>query len=234
MPRRRHHPHPRAFSLVEAAISTLLVATMFAAGMSAAGTAARDRSVQREMRTSSQLARLLMAEITAQRYADPAPNTIAPFAGINTTNRTNWTHIDDYHGLSETTITDRDGTRIRVGSGYSWKVSVAYVPVSSPAAATGASGGLLGGLLGAVGGTVSSLLDTTLSSPTDTGLKKITVTVLAPSGKSTVLTALRCSSGPVDRTSTGFKNFAAINITVGDDAKPMTTGAPLLNTPATP
>lgn len=227
-------PHPRAFSLIEAAISTILVATMFAAGMAAAGAAARDRTVQREMRASSQLARLLMSEITAQRYADPAPNTIAPSAGISTVDRSNWTHIDDYHGLRETTITDRAGTRIRDGSGYAWQVSVAYIPVSNPAAATGASGGLVGGLLGAVGGTVSTLLDTTLNSATDTGLKKITVTVTAPSGKSTVLTALRCSAGPVDRTSTGFRDFASINLTVGDDAKPVITGAPLLNTPAIP
>lgn len=46
-----------------------------------------------------------------------SPQHHRPFAGISTVDRSNWTHIDDY-GLRETTITDRAGTRIRDGSGY--------------------------------------------------------------------------------------------------------------------
>ncbi|MGH7292338.1 MAG: hypothetical protein ACREJT_14065, partial [Myxococcota bacterium] len=124
--------------------------------------------------------------------------------------------------------------RLRDADGYAWQASVEYIPVSSPAGATAVSGGLLGGLLGAVGGIVSAVLDTSANSPTDSGLKKITVTVKAPSGKLTTLTSLRCSAGAVDRTSTGFRTFATVGLTVGDDAAPVTAGTPLLNTPAIP
>jgi type II secretory pathway pseudopilin PulG len=223
-----------AFSLVETVICTIIVVTMFAAGMAAAGAAARDRQTQRDIRKGTQLARSLMSEIVQQLYADPATNTIAQTPGISTTDRSNWKHIDDYTGFSESPPRDRTGTAIGGASGWTWRASVDYMPVSSPSGATGATGGLLGGLLGAVGGAVSTLLDTTLGSVTDTGLKKIVVTVTAPSGKKTLLTGLRCNAGAVDRTSTGFRDFASVNVTVGADGRHVTVGAPLLNTPAIP
>ncbi len=224
----------RAFSLVEAAISIIIVATMFAAGMAAAGSAARDRLIQSEIRQGQSLAAQLLAEITQQRYADPSQNTIAPFPGVSTTDRSNWTHIDDYAGFKESPPTDRSGRPVPGAASWAWKADIAYQTFSNLSGASASSGGVVGGLIGAVGGIVSGVIDATLSSPTDTGLKQIVVTVTAPSGKKTTLTAMRCSAGVVDRTSTGFHDFAALNITIGPEQRAITTGASLLNTPPSP
>ncbi len=229
-----HIRHPGAFSLVETVICTIIVATMFAAGMAAAGSAARDRLTQREIRAGAELARSLMSEIVQQQYADPAPDTIAQTPGASSADRSSWKHMDDYTGFSQTPPKDRSGQAIAGATGWTWSASIVYVQFSSPVGAAGATGGFLSGVPGAVGGTVSTLLDTTQVSATDTGLKKIYVSVTAPSGKKSVLTCLRCSAGAVDRTSTGLSDFAAISITVGADSRPVTIGAPLLNTPPTP
>jgi hypothetical protein len=207
---------------------------MFAAGMSAAGIAARDRRVQSDIRMGEQLARQLLAEIVQQRYADPAPNTIAPTPGISSTNRSNWTHIDDYTGFTEFPPRERAGTAIAGATGWAWKATIAFEPFSSFAGATAGSGGMVAGVPTPVSGTVSGVLDLAASSATDTGLKSIVVTVTAPNSKTTTLAALRSAAGAVDRVSTGFHVFAYVNLLVGSDKRSVTTGAPLLNTPAAP
>jgi hypothetical protein len=231
---RTSSPGARAFSLVECAISMVLVATMFAAGMAAAGSAARDRRTQSNLRTGQRLAAQLLNEIVQQRYVDPAKDTIAPAAGVSTTDRSNWTHIDDYTGFSQTPPVDRSGKAVAGAAGWTWQATVAYEPVSTPSTAPPGSGGFLGGLLGAVGGAVSATLGTSSGSASDTGLKRIIVTVTSPHGKVTTLTALRCSAGAVDRVSTGFHDFAALGVTVGRDKRAADASAPLLNSPAAP
>jgi type II secretory pathway pseudopilin PulG len=227
----------RGFTLVEAAISCVLVSLVFAAGMTAAGVAARDRRTQSDTRTAQALARLLMDEIAQQRYADPATNTIAPAANASTTDRSNWSHIDDYNGLAESPPRDRSGYPIAGAMGWKWSASVAYssFPTFAGSSATAPSGGLVGGLLGAVTGTVTAVLGST-SGATDTGLKKIMVTLTSPTGVSTTITSFRSSAGVVDRvsTGTGFMSQASLAITVGANNTPIQIAAPLLNTPPNP
>jgi hypothetical protein len=230
-----HRTSRPAFTLVEAAISMVLVAVLFAAGMSAAGVAARDRKTQNDIRTGSQLARTLMDEIVQQRYVDPAANTIAPAPGVSTTDRSNWTHISDYNGLAESPPRGRDGAAITGTTGWRWTASVAYTSYPSFAGQTGTapSGGLVGGLLGAVTNVVTAVLG---AAATDTGLKQITVTVYSPTGVPTTLTCFRSSKGAVDRvsTGTGFQSGASLTLTVGGSGKSVQVSAPLLNTPASP
>jgi prepilin-type N-terminal cleavage/methylation domain-containing protein len=226
----------RGFTLIEAVVSMVVVALMFTAGLAAAGAAARDRRTQTDLRLGQQLARELMTEICQQRYADPSANTIAPFAGISTTDRSNWTHIDDYAGFGETPPRDRSGAAL-TAKGWKWQSSVSYATFASFGgnAASGSGGsGLLGGLLGGVAGIVGAVLGT--GGATDTGLKQITVTVTSPSGKVVTLSCLRCSSSAVDRvsTGTGFRSWAGVTMTVGSDQRPVQCGAPLLNMPAMP
>lgn len=224
-----------AFTLIEAAISCVLVSLVFAAGLAAAGVAARDRRTQADTRTGQNLARLLMDEIVQQRYADPSPNTIAPAANASTTDRSNWTHISDYNGLSEYPR-DRSGRPIPGATNWKWTASVSYTtfPTFAGSSSTAPSGGVVGGLLGAVTGVVTAVLGT--SGATDTGLKKIVVTVTSPTGVPTTLTAFRSSSGVVDRvsTGTGFMSTASLSLTVGADNTPIQIAAPLINTPANP
>ncbi len=226
-----------AFTLIEAALSCLLVSLVFAAGMAAAGVAARDRRTQSDTRTGAQLAQMLLDEICQQRYADPSANTIAPAANASTTDRSNWTHIDDYVSFAESSPRDRTGRAIPGATGWKWSSTVAYTafPTFAGNSSTAPSGGVVGGLLGVVTGTVSAALGSA-SSATDTGLKKITVTITSPSGATSTLTAYRSSCGAVDRvpTATGFMSFSCVTLTVGSDAKAVQAGVPLLNTPASP
>ncbi|HMN42027.1 MAG TPA: hypothetical protein PKE29_14375 [Phycisphaerales bacterium] len=236
MNRRPPPNHRPGFTLIEAAISCVLVSLVFVAGMTAAGAAARDRRVQTDMRTGSQLAGLLLDEIAQQRYADPAPDTIAPAAGASTADRSNWTHMDDYNGLSESPR-DRAGRPIPGSTGWRWSASVAYTtfPAFAASGSTPPSGGVVGGLLGAITGTATAVVGG-VTGPTDTGLKKIVVTVTSPQGVATTLTTFRSSAGTVDRvsTGTGFMSGASLTITVGTDNKAVRVAAPLLNTPANP
>jgi type II secretory pathway pseudopilin PulG len=231
---RANSGHATAFSLVEAALAMVLVAMMFAAGMSAAGAAARDRLVQAELRQTSALARSLLSEILQQQYADPSPNSISQSPGVSTTDRSNWKHIDDYTGFNESPPNDRWGIAIPGAAGWRWQASIVYVKVTSFAAA-GNSVSSGGGIVSAVSGPVS--IDFGASSQvsaTDTGLKRIVVTVTSPLGKTTTVTGLRTTYGVPDRLSTGFHAWAGLGIAVGPDSRPIRTGAPLLNTPPSP
>jgi type II secretory pathway pseudopilin PulG len=216
---------------VEAVVSMAIVATMFAAAMAAVGAAARDRRTQAEIRQGRLLAGMLMAEITAQRYTDGGAFGRAP--GASTTDRSNWKDVDDYHGLDESPPKDRSGIAVPGCAGWRWRASVQYAAVPSLASSgTPVSGGLLGGLIGSLGAAAGSVQGT---SATDTGLKQITVTVTAPSGKQTVLTGYRCATGVVDvLPASSFRVNSTVTVTVGDAARPVSVGAPNLNIPAPP
>jgi len=223
------------FSLVEAALATVLVATMFAAGMSAAGVAARDRLVQAEIRSGQSLARTLLTEIVEQQYADPSANTIAPWPGVSVSDRSNWKHIDDYTAFNESPPKDRWGTPVPGMTGWRWQAALVYVPVPSFAAA-GASGSAINvsNIFAPVTGAAAADLGSSAASATDTGLKRITVIVTSPAGKTYSLTSLRTAYGIPDRLSTGFHAWGGLNMTVGAEAKTLSTGAAFLNTPPSP
>jgi hypothetical protein len=224
------------FSLIEAVLSILIVAVMFGASMAAAGVAARDRMIQNDIRRGEQLARELMAEITMQRYADPSANTIAHWSGISSVDRSNWTHLDDYFDFNESPPRNRDGSAIPGASGWRWQSVVAYQGITDFAGAGASStAGPIGGLLQGVTGLLGAILGVT-PAPADTGLKQIVVTVTAPTGKATILTAMRSSGGAVDRISTapGFRTGTILTLTIGPDRRTVTTGSPMLNTPAIP
>lgn len=222
----------RAFSLVEAVISTVIVATMFAAAVTASGIAARHRRIHAEQRIGHALARTLMSEIQAQRYADPGGGSVLGLdANKSASDRTTWTDVDDYTGLSERPRT-RGGAELNGASGWTWSAKVEYftIPALTGVSSTTPSNGSLVVSIPLLGLSVSLGEP---AAPTDTGMKRITVTVISPRGVPTVLTALRSSRGSANDAAagSGANTWTGLTVRVGPDERPITVATEMLNRP---
>ncbi|MBY0263677.1 MAG: hypothetical protein K2Q20_15135, partial [Phycisphaerales bacterium] len=174
-----------------------------------------------------------LTEILQRRFEFPAGSGIGRAAGTPTTDRTAWLDVDDYAGLDESPPRDRLGRTLAGTTGWRWRVRVEYIDpttLSAVASTTPATGTLLSAnLLG-----LEVEVGEPKSSTAQTGLKRITVLVNSPSRRTYMLQAFRGSTGAVDRVAQapGFRPYAAIDLAVGPDARPVQTGVPLLNTPA--
>lgn len=137
------------FTLVEVSVCVVIVGVMLAAVMQTVGQSSVMQFRLAERSRAAQLARSMMAEILAQPYQDAlvATTTLGPEPGEL---RATYDDIDDYNGLTESPPTAKDGTSLNLPSASTWRrsVSVAWVTPTTLA-----------------------------SSATESGLKKITVSV---------------------------------------------------------
>ncbi len=159
----------RAFSLVEVAISVVIVGGLFAAALNVAGSAGVTRRKVTDVGRAYLLAEDLMAEIIAQPYREPGTTSspIGPETGETTGGtRAAFDDVDDYAGWKDSPPAARDGTAIAGYSDWARTVAVAWAPAN----------------------------DLTATSGTATGLKRITVTVSRAGTKLFELTAIRTSA----------------------------------------
>lgn len=162
----------RGFTLLEAVVSTLFVGLMLVAALKTVSSTVRARQIQVGQRQGPALARQLMSEILQTRYLDPGPTPIfGPETGEGTGTRSAFNDVDDYNAWSESPPQLKDGTQLTDYSAWTRGVSVAFVSRADPNSTSG----------------------------TETGLKRITVTVTDPAGVQTVLMALRSSGGAADQ-----------------------------------
>ena len=185
----------RGMTLIEAVISLAIVAVMMVAALQTVGNTARSRQAQASLRRGPSLARDLMAEILPNRYVDTGASPVfGPETGEGAGGtRANFDDIDDYHGWSETTIQVKDGTALTDLTGWSRSVDVVYVTATD--------------------------LDTPVG--TDTGLKRITVTVTDPQGRKASVSALRSRAGLYDHppaVETTYLSSVGVEIQIGQDA----------------
>jgi hypothetical protein len=204
---RRAKRDRRAFSLVEAALSTLLVGILLVASLRAAAEVTRNRTVLAQAALAPALAQQLLSEILAAYYADSGSNPgFGPESGESTGTRSAFNDIDDYSGWSESPPRSKDGTTMSDYTGWTRSVQVARVSPSNPA--------------------------TVLS--TDQGLKRITVTVTDPQGRQTTLVGLRASTGNQERApaaQTTYVNWMGVSLVSGTGTSTVSTGATLSNQP---
>jgi MSHA pilin protein MshD len=183
----------RAFTLIEAVLSIVVVGIMATAALATLGASARAQLVQNDRAKALALASRFLSEIVQQRFAEPAG--IVQFgreAGEDTSVRALWDDVDDYHGLNISPPTDATGVAL---SGYTkWRVTV----------------------------TIDFVDPATLASNGETdngaGLKRITVTVLDPRERQTVLVSLRSSVGLYERlptTAMTYINWIGIDMQAG-------------------
>ena len=169
----------KGFTLIEIAVSSLVVALMLVAALNMFGTVARDYDVTGEYQMGHLLGEDLMQEILQQCYADPGdPNGFGVETGESTTSRVDFDDIDDYDGWSCSPPRMPNGTALSGTEGWTRSAAVCWADVLSP-------------------GT---------NAASETGLKRVDVAVTSPRGRTFTLRTLHCSTGrlelqpPADRT----------------------------------
>jgi type II secretory pathway pseudopilin PulG len=208
------HPRTqrRAFTLIEAAISTLIVGVMVAAALSVVGTAARGAAREREWRQSQALAASLMAEVLSMSFRDPQGGNTFGFEGDETPGtRATFDDLDDFDGYKESPATDAAGVTLTWSTGWSREAVVENV---SPADVTKAE-----------------------ADSENTGLRRVIVTVISPAGKVRRLVALKSSASVVDAFApvVGVDRITGVRIglRVGSSGSALIGGATMYNAPAT-
>jgi MSHA pilin protein MshD len=142
----KHLSRPRrGFSLIEAAVSTLVVGLLLVAAM---GTlhAAKATQVSIALRSrASAMAQSVMNEALALSYADPNQSAaFGPEAGETGATRALYDDVDDLHGLDETPPRDRDGAALDGAAISKWRrrVIIAWVDATDFAAERNADTGV--------------------------------------------------------------------------------------------
>jgi len=156
-------------SLVEAAVSIVIVGVMFVVAMRTLAASRTNQFTNAQRCRGLLLARDLMAEILRQPYEDP--NQLPVFGhepGEATNTRADCDDVDDYDGYSGSPPQYRDGTPIPSTDGYERTATVGWVDPSN-----------LGTVL-----------------VTETGIKRIRVTVSSSCLHLATLWAIRTSALP--------------------------------------
>lgn len=147
---RRTRNASRAFTLAEAALSAVLVGVLVVASLRALGAATVARYKTSETLRAQLLADDLLAEIMTRLYADPGGSvTLGRDAGELAASRASVNDADDYDGLTETPPRDTANNMMTGYDNWSRSVSVVWCP----------------------------LANLTATSLTETGIKRITVSV---------------------------------------------------------
>lgn len=164
----RQQDSRHGLSLVEVAVSTVLVGFMLVATLDGVGAVFRTRGELRQRHFTYTLAQDLMSEILQSCYEDPGGSPAFGLeAGEIDTSRTTWDDLDDYDNLMESRPKTRAGTPIPNTGGWEREVQIDPVEIASP--------------------------DTVALG--DTGLRRITVTVRTPSGTTLALQGWRSRWG---------------------------------------
>lgn len=129
----------RGFTLVEAMISALIVATMMVAALNTVGASARTQSATITSLKGQHMAMLLMTEIESLPYKDPdlIPLLLGVDVGERALDRSTFDDIDDYHGYTQSPVTTRNGTQLSLDAGWAFTVDVGWVDPAAPGALTG-------------------------------------------------------------------------------------------------
>lgn len=125
----------RAVTLVEGAVSTLIVAILLVSALNTVGAAQSGRRLGTERLRAQFLAHELMSEILAKAYEDPSGPGLLGLDPTETLgfNRTAFDDIDDYSDLRDAPPRYADGTAI-AGFDARWqrRVTVAYADPQQP------------------------------------------------------------------------------------------------------
>ncbi len=167
----------RGFSLVETAIATVLVGGLFVVAMNMVGASRITQSRYADREQALLLAEDLLNDIVALPYEDPDGGIAFGIEiGESLSLRLSFDDADDYHGTTESPPADSEGNAIPGAERFTRSVVVQWVEVDDPE-------------------TIS---------PSETGVKRVTVTVNLAGRKMAELSGLRSASWPdADRMSEG-------------------------------
>jgi MSHA pilin protein MshD len=172
------------FTLVETSISTLIVGIVLVASMRTVVGVTRHRSVHNDATTANLLAESLLTEILEKEYKEPTATPIFGAETGETGSRSLFDDVDDYHGWTETPPKHLDGSSMSALSGWSREVAVTQVGTSDPIFSTTIRTGT---------SIVGEGLDAKAEG-TDTGVRKVTVTVKKSGTTLATVTGLKTDS----------------------------------------
>jgi MSHA pilin protein MshD len=112
----------RGFTLVEVCVSVLIVGVMLAAALQTVGQSGLMQYRLSERARAGQLARMLMAEVLQQAYAETSATPA--FGAESGETRATYEDVDDYDGLVETPPTNKDGSSLHLPAAGTWKRTV--------------------------------------------------------------------------------------------------------------
>jgi type II secretory pathway pseudopilin PulG len=123
----------RAFTIVEAVISTIIVAVMFVAALNTVGASRLTQHRAALISRGQLLAESLMSEILRQSYQEPSDTPLfGREAGELATSRANYDDVDDYHGWAATPPQTKEGTIVANAMGWKQTVKVEWVDPAHP------------------------------------------------------------------------------------------------------
>ena len=197
--------------MIEAIISMVVVSVMLMAALNTLGGAAKNTTIQTQLQMGPALAHDLMSQILQAPYEEADDTPLLGIEGAeDDASRGDFDDVDDYRAWSASPPEEVDGSFVPNADGWTRTVDIDYVSVSDP----------------------------TTVSATDTGLKRITVTVTDAQGKKTTLVALRSRYGVYDQVpSVDTTIVSAINVQLqvgGDASTLLNSGTSLLNWPTPP
>ena len=123
-------PRRRAFSLVEAAIATVLVGGLLVTSLNLLGASRMTQARYADREQALILAEDLLGEVLARPYEDPDDGVSVNLGlelGETLALRVGLDDADDYDGYAEAPPRDADGAAIPGASGFRRAVQVAYV-----------------------------------------------------------------------------------------------------------
>ncbi len=121
------------FTLIEAAISTVIVSVMFVAALNTVGAARVAQHKAALVGRGRTFASALMQEILQQSYQEPGATWVfGREAGESDTSRAAYDDVDDYHGWTESPPVAKDGTALPNSANWSRTVTVEWVDPQQP------------------------------------------------------------------------------------------------------
>lgn len=161
----------RGFSIIEVVISMLIIGGLMVAAMGAVGAAAATDRLTMDTARACLLAEELLTEILLKAYSEPdGASGLGKDSGeASGGTRALFDDVDDFDGWVETPVRQADGTAVPGTTGWERRVEVVWVSASDPAK----------------------------QSPTETGVKRITVEVRRDGRPLARLTALRTRAWPL-------------------------------------
>jgi MSHA pilin protein MshD len=170
---KRAQPTKRpAFGTPEVLMALAITGILIVAALQSVSMIYRTRTAMIDRLTGPGLARELMAEIMSMPYDDPDG---AGLLGLDLSellgNRSTYDDVDDYNGYSANNAENKSGVALTGYTGWRQQTAVAWVTLADPTATSGS----------------------------ETGVKRITVTITSPGGDQTQLVAYRSRYGALEQ-----------------------------------
>ena len=146
----RHSRSCRAFTMIEASVSVAIVGILLVVALNTVGASTANQFRSAQNATADQLAQGLLDDILQLPFEEPKSTPLfGRESGESAFSKTNYDDVDDFIGWSESPPQDRASTPMAELTGWTRSVIVEWVLTAAP----------------------------TTISLSDTGLKRITVTV---------------------------------------------------------